>query len=60
MRLRASLKLGSATLHSFLATPNAFAFDVGCHSSILGPLTLYEYDFERTGGGGYAASLALH
>lgn len=57
--LRTAKNLGSARLHLFMAAPNGFSFEFGRHAAALGPLTLYEHDFERRNGVGYSASLSL-
>lgn len=57
--LRTTKNLSAARLHLFLAAPNGFSFELGRHAAAIGPLTLYEFDFERTHGGGYTASLSL-
>lgn len=57
--LRTTKNLSAARLHLFLAAPNGFSFELGRHAAAIGPLTLYEFDFERTRGGGYTASLSL-
>lgn len=46
-------------LHIFVAAPNAFTFFLGQRRPSLGPVTLYEYDFEGARTGSYEASLAL-
>ena len=46
-------------LHIFIAAPNAFTFFLGQRQPGLGPITLYEYDFEGANGGGYKPSLSL-
>lgn len=49
----------SATLHIFIAAPNAFTFFLGQRQAGLGRTTLYEYDFEARHGGGYQSSLTF-
>lgn len=46
-------------LHLFYAGPNALMFYLGQRQPLLGPLTVYEYDFEGTQGGSYCPSLSL-
>jgi hypothetical protein len=46
-------------LHLFVAAPNVVTFFLGQRHSVLGPVTLYEYDFERSKTGGYEPSLSL-
>ena len=40
-------------LHLFIAAPNALAFYLGQRIKPLGPVALYEFDFERHRSGGY-------
>lgn len=56
-RVRASGRAGR--VHLFVAGPNAFTFFLGQHQPLLGPTTLYEFDFEGARGRSYVASLAL-
>lgn len=46
-------------VHLFMAVPGAFSFFLGQRAAAIGPLTLYEFDFEGAKGGTYEASLAL-
>lgn len=46
-------------IHLFLAGPGAFAFFLGQRHVAIGPLALYEYDFEGAHGGSYEPSLSL-
>lgn len=46
-------------VHLFVAGPNAFSFFLGQRRTALGPVTLYEYDFEGERTGGYVPSLSL-
>ncbi len=46
-------------VHLFIAAPNAFAVFLGQRRVALGPVTLYEFDFEAARTGGYQPSLAL-
>jgi hypothetical protein len=43
----------------FMAVPGAFSFFLGQRAVAIGPVTLYEYDFEGTNGGSYQESLSL-
>jgi hypothetical protein len=43
----------------FSAAPNALLFFLGQHREALGRIQLYEFDFEGSRGGDYAASLRL-
>lgn len=45
--------------HLFLAAPNAFGFMLGQRRARLGPVTLYEYDFEGNREESYRPSLSL-
>ena len=47
-------------VHLFWAAPNAMAFMVGQLARPLGPITLYEFDFEGTVNGSYSPSLSLN
>jgi hypothetical protein len=46
-------------LHLFMAAPGGFAFFLGQRHVALGPLTLYEFDFEAEKDGSYEPSLSL-
>jgi hypothetical protein len=46
-------------VHLFIAGPNAFSFFLGQRRVALGPVTLYEFDFEGGRSGGYEASLSV-
>ncbi len=46
-------------LHLFIAAPNTFNFFLGQHLQTLGPVTVYEWDFERRRGGGYTPGITL-
>ena len=48
-----------ATVHLFIAAPNAFTFMLGQRHKALGRSTLYEFDFDGARGGSYRASLSL-
>lgn len=51
---------GSTTrVHIFMAAPGGFAFFLGQRRVALGPLTLYEFDYEETKDGSYQPSLSL-
>lgn len=47
-------------VHLFWAAPNSMAFMLGQLARPLGPITLYEFDFEGTGNGSYSPSLSLN
>jgi len=46
-------------IHLYFSGPNAIAFYIGQHAIPLGELIVYEWDFERSAGGGYRAGLSL-
>jgi hypothetical protein len=46
-------------VHLFMAAPGGFAFFLGQRHVAIGPLTLYEFDFEADGDGSYQPSLTL-
>jgi hypothetical protein len=56
-RIRATTTGGHA--HLFLAAPNAVSFFVGQHRRMVGPTTLYEFDFEGERDATYRPSLSL-
>lgn len=55
----ASVRKPGATVHLFIAAPNAFTFFLGQRQPQVGAVTLYEYDFEGMHGAGYTPSLRL-
>lgn len=46
-------------LHVFVAAPNGYTFFLGQHQPLLGPLTLYEFDFEGSRDLSYIPALSL-
>lgn len=46
-------------VHLFVSGPNAFTFFLGQRARQMGPVRLYEYDFEGGRSGSYAPSLTL-
>jgi hypothetical protein len=46
-------------VHLFMAAPGAFSFFLGQRQTAIGPLTLYEYDFEGDRAGSYQPSLSV-
>ena len=46
-------------IHLFMAAPGAFSFFLGQRAVAIGPVTIYEYDFEGANGGSYQKSLSL-
>jgi hypothetical protein len=49
----------SAMIHVFIAAPNAFTFFFGQRQPSLGPVRLYEFDFEGNRDRSYAPALTL-
>ncbi|ETR77544.1 hypothetical protein X566_07765 [Afipia sp. P52-10] len=49
----------SGITHLFVAAPNAFTFFLGQRRTALGPVRLYEYDFDGARGRSYAPALTL-
>lgn len=45
--------------HIFLAGPNGFAFFLGQHQKAIGPVSIYEWDFDGLRGGGYSLGLSI-
>ncbi len=60
-RLAALPKQGHAIrrTHIFLAGPNGFAFFLGQHQKAIGPVSIYEWDFDGLRGGGYSLGLTI-
>ena len=50
---------GCRRVHLFVSSPVSFAFYLGQRSAPLGPLTLYEFDFEGSSDGSYRPSISL-
>jgi SMODS-associated and fused to various effectors sensor domain len=46
-------------VHVFIAGPNGFAFFLGQHQQAIGPVTVYEWDFDGQRGGDYSPGLSL-
>ncbi|MGY4407858.1 SAVED domain-containing protein [Bradyrhizobium sp. USDA 3315] len=57
--IRASVKGGSRRVHLFIAGPNAFAFFLGQSQAAIGPVSIYEWDFDGLRGGDYSVGLEL-
>jgi hypothetical protein len=57
-RLREEQSIAGRT-HLFIAGPGAFAFYLGQRQPAMGPVTLYEFDFEGTRDSSYEAALSL-
>jgi hypothetical protein len=49
----------SGRLHLFAAIPNGLMFFLGEEGPVLGPTTIYEYDFDAMRPGGYQPGLSL-
>lgn len=45
--------------HVFLAGPNGFAFFLGQHQKAIGPVSVYEWDFDGLRGGSYSLGLSI-
>lgn len=54
-----SAESGCRHVHLFVSSPVSLAFYLGQRSAPLGPLTLYEFDFEGSSGGSYRPSISL-
>jgi SMODS-associated and fused to various effectors sensor domain len=50
---------GADRTHLFIAGPNAFTFFLGQRQTALGPIRLYEFDFDGSRGRSYTAALTL-
>ncbi len=46
-------------IHLFMAVPGAFSFFLGQRAVAIGPVTLYEYDYDGSNGSSYEPSLSL-
>ena len=57
--IRASATANPRRVHLFVAGPNAFAFFLGQSQPAIGPVTVYEWDFDGLRDGGYSAGLEL-
>jgi len=57
-RVQAERPAGGRT-HLYVAAPNAFTFFLGQRQAQLGPVTLYEFDFDGERHGGYAPALNI-
>ncbi|MGJ5088488.1 SAVED domain-containing protein [Bradyrhizobium sp. HKCCYLRH1065] len=57
--VRAAKPDGVAMTHLFIAAPNAFTFFLGQRQTALGPVRLYEFDFDGGRGRSYTAALTL-
>ena len=58
-KIRAARSEPAGHVHLFIAGPGAFSFFLGQRHVAIGPLTLYEFDFEGERGGSYERSLTL-
>lgn len=55
-------KVGSPALprvHLFISAPYTFSFLLGRHAKLIGPLVLYEFDFDGQRSGSYEPSLTM-
>ena len=50
---------GRGRIHLFVAGPNSFTFFLGQHQQVLGPVSSYEWDFDRQRSGGYILGLSV-
>lgn len=57
--VRAAKPNGGSLTHLFIAAPNAFTFFLGQRQTALGPVRLYEFDFDGARGRSYAPALSL-
>lgn len=57
--VKAMRPIFGATLHFFIAGPNAFSFFMGQHRDAMGPVALYEFDFKRAIDGSYHPSFRI-
>ncbi|MGJ4957722.1 SAVED domain-containing protein [Bradyrhizobium sp. HKCCYLRH2015] len=57
--IRASAKGGPRRVHLFIAGPNAFAFFLGQSEAAIGPVSIYEWDFDGLRDGDYSVGLEL-
>lgn len=57
-RVNAERSVGKP-IHLFVAGPNAFTFFLGQRQPSMGPVVMYEFDFEGLHGGTYVPSLSL-
>jgi hypothetical protein len=57
--IRAARIGGAGLMHLFIAAPNAFTFFLGQRQTILGPVRLYEFDFDGGRDRSYTPALTL-
>ena len=57
--VRAARLDGVVLTHLFVAAPNAFTFFLGQRQTAIGPVRLYEFDFDGARGRSYAPALTL-
>jgi len=57
--VRAAKANDAGMTHMFIAAPNAFTFFLGQRQTALGPVRLYEFDFDGARGRSYAPALTL-
>ena len=59
LELRLAKADATGLTHLFVAAPNAFTFFLGQRQTALGPVRLYEFDFDGGRGRSYSAALTL-
>jgi hypothetical protein len=57
--IRASAKGAPRRVHLFIAGPNAFALLLGQSQAAIGPVSIYEWDFDGLRDGDYSVGLEL-
>jgi hypothetical protein len=57
--VRAARASGAGLMHLFIAAPNAFTFFLGQRQTVLGPVRLYEFDFDGDRDRSYTPALTL-
>nr|WP_245300296.1 SAVED domain-containing protein [Methylocystis bryophila] len=57
--VRAARADGAGLMHLFIAAPNAFTFFLGQRQTVLGPVRLYEFDFDGGRDRSYTPALTL-
>lgn len=57
--IRMARSADAGLTHLFIAAPNAFTFFLGQRRTALGPVRLYEFDFDGARGRSYVPALTL-
>lgn len=57
--IRCAKRAGAGCTHLFIAAPNAFTFYFGQRQRVIGPVHLYEFDFDGERGRSYTLALTL-